>query len=181
MLENKEVNGKKAIDYFIDDKKIIDPMVLADMKLAASVPTDVVLFNIDSKSEMAGKQTKDAIVSVFLKVFNEMQGFCGSIPALADLERQLTEQGRYNEFKEKFEDEFGKPWIDSRNKFDFIQDTIVDVLEEMGFMSESAARNWCEKAIEPYQISIENFAKMVKDYLDHKGRNHHRSEERRVG
>jgi energy-coupling factor transporter ATP-binding protein EcfA2 len=173
LLENKEVNGKKAIDYFIDDKKIIDPMVLADMKLAASVPTDVVLFNIDSKSEMAGKQTKDAIVSVFLKVFNEMQGFCGSIPALADLERQLTEQSRYDEFKEKFEDEFGKPWIDSRNKFDFIQDTIVDVLEEMGFMSESAARNWCEKAIEPYQISIENFAKMVKEYLDHKGRNHH--------
>ena len=127
LLENKEVNGKKAIDYFIDDKKIIDPMVLADMKLAASVPTDVVLFNIDSKSEMAGKQTKDAIVSVFLKVFNEMQGFCGSIPALADLERQLTEQGRYNEFKEKFEDEFGKPWIDSRNKFDFIQDTIVEI------------------------------------------------------
>jgi len=173
LLENKEVNGKKAIDYFIDDKKIIDPMVLADMKLAASVPTDVVLFNIDSKSEMAGKQTKDAIVSVFLKVFNEMQGFCGSIPALADLERQLTEQNRYDEFKEKFEDEFGKPWIDSRNKFDFIQDTIVDVLEEMDFMSESAARNWCEKAIEPYQISIENFAKMVKEYLYHKGRNHH--------
>ena len=173
LLENKEVNGKKAIDYFIDDKKIIDPMVLADMKLAASVPTDVVLFNIDSKSEMAGKQTKDAIVSVFLKVFNEMQGFCGSIPALADLERQLTEQSRYDEFKEKFEDEFGKPWIESRNKFDFIQDTIVDVLEEMGFMSESAARNWCEKAIEPYQISIENFAKLVKEYLDHKGRNHH--------
>ena len=173
LLENKEVNGKKAIDYFIDDKKIIDPMVLADMKLAASVPTDVVLFNIDSKSEMAGKQTKDAIVSVFLKVFNEMQGFCGSIPALADLERQLTEQRRYDEFKAKFEDEFGKSWIDSRNKFDFIQDTIVDVLYEMGFMSESAARNWCEKAIEPYQISIENFARMVKEYLDHKGRNHH--------
>jgi hypothetical protein len=26
-------------------------MVLADMKLAASVPTDIILFNIDSKSE----------------------------------------------------------------------------------------------------------------------------------
>ena len=72
LLENRTVNNKKAIDYFIDDKKIIDPMVLADMKLAASVPTDVILFNIDSKSEMAGKQTKDAIISVFLKVFNEM-------------------------------------------------------------------------------------------------------------
>lgn len=173
LLENKEVNGKKAIDYFIDDHKIIDPMVLADMKLAASVPTDVILFNIDSKSEMAGKQSKDAIVSVFLKVFNEMQGFCGSMPFLADLERQLADQGKYDVFQNKFQDEFGKPWVESRNKFDFIQDTVVDVLAEMDFMSEAAARNWCEKASEPYQLSIENFAKMVKEYLDRKGRNHH--------
>lgn len=173
LLENKEVNGKKAIEYFIDDKKIVDPMVLADMKLAASAPTDVVLFNIDSKSEMTGKQSKDAIVSVFLKVFNEMQGFCGSIPFLADLERQLTEKGRYSEFKERFEENYGKSWEESRHKFDFIQDSIVDVLDEMGFMSEAAARNWCEKATESYHISIENFAKMVKEYLDNKGNNHH--------
>jgi len=173
LLENKEVNGKKAIDYFVDDQRIADPMVLADMKLAASIPTDVILFNIDSKSEMTGKQFKDAIVSVFLKVFNEMQGFCGSIPFLADLERQLTEQGRYEEFKKSFEEEFGKTWAESRNKFDFIQDAIVDVLNKMEFMSEAAARNWCEKATEPYQLSIENFAKLVKDYIDRKGNNHH--------
>ncbi|WP_366924737.1 BREX system P-loop protein BrxC [Metallumcola ferriviriculae] len=173
LLENKEVNGKKAIDYFVDDQKIADPMVLADMKLAASIPTDVILFNIDSKSEMSGKQSKDAIVSVFLKVFNEMQGFCGSIPFLADLERQLTERGRYEEFKKLFEEEFGKTWVESRNKFDFIQDTIVDVLEKMRFMSETAARNWCEKATETYNISIENFAKLVKEYIDRKGGNHH--------
>ena len=47
LLDNTEVGGKKAIDYFIDDHKIEDPMVLADMKLAAETPTDVVLFNID--------------------------------------------------------------------------------------------------------------------------------------
>ena len=173
LLGNVEVDGKKAIDYFIEDKKIIDPMVLADMKLAASVPADVILFNIDSKSEMTGKQSKDAIVSVFLKVFNEMQGFCGSVPFLADLERQLAEKGRYTEFKGLFEEEFGKPWEESRHKFDFIQDSIVDVLNEMGFMSEAAARNWCEKATEPYNISIENFARLVKEYLDRKGGNHH--------
>lgn len=173
LLKNKEVDGKKAIDYFIEDRKIVDPMVLADMELAASVPTDVILFNIDSKSEMAGKHDKDAIVSVFLKVFNEMQGFCGSIPALADLERQLTEQGKYEQFKKQFQNEFGAFWIESRNKFDFIQDTVVTVLSKMDFMSEAAARNWCEKAIEPYQISIESFANMVKEYQDNKGPNHH--------
>ena len=169
----KQIGGKRAIDYFIEDKKIIDPMVLADMKLAADTPTDVVLFNIDSKSEQTGKQSKDAIVTVFLKVFNEMQDFYGSMPYVADLERQLSEDGRYEEFKEKFEDEFGKSWVDSRRKFDFIQDAIVDVLADMGFMSESAARNWCEKAVEPYQISIENFARMVREYIEKKGGNHH--------
>lgn len=40
-------------------------------------------------------------------------------------------------------------------------------------MSESAARNWCEKASEPCQISIENFAIRVKAYIDSKGGNHH--------
>ena len=70
ILENKEVCGKKAIDYFIDDKKIEDQMVLADMKLAANTPSDVILFNIDSKSDSNGKENKDAIVNVFLKVFN---------------------------------------------------------------------------------------------------------------
>lgn len=173
LLENREVGGKHAIDYFIDDDKIRDRMVLADMQLAANTPTDVVLFNIDSKSDSNGKQNKDAIVNVFLKVFNEMQGFCGSMPFLADLERRLTEDGRYAEFKEKFEAEYGEPWEDSRQDFDFIQDTIVDVLTAMDFMSEQAARNWCEKAVEPYRISIEDFAKRVKAYIDRKGNNQH--------
>ena len=148
-------------------------MVLADMKLAADTPTDVVLFNIDSKSEQTGKQSKDAIVTVFLKVFNEMQGFYGSMPYVADLERQLSEDGRYNEFKQEFAAATGKSWEDSRRKFDFIQDDIVDVLVDMDYMSEPAARNWCEKAAEPYQISIENFARMVREYIEKKGHNHH--------
>ena len=99
ILANKDVSGKRAIDYFIDDNKISDPMVLADMKLATTVPTDVVLFNIDSKSEVNGKQSKVAIVSVLQNVFNEVQGFSGSNPFLADLERKLTEEGKYDLFK----------------------------------------------------------------------------------
>lgn len=173
LLANKTVDGKRAVDYFIDDKKIADSMVLSDMKLAATISTDVVLFNIDSKGEMAGKHSKDAIVSVFLKVFNEMQGFCVSNPFLADLERKLSEDGKYEEFKEKFEESFGSPWAESRNDFDFIQDDVVDVLSDIGFMSGEAARNWCEKATGQYDISIETFAALVKKYIDHKGTNHH--------
>jgi len=173
LLANKEVDGKKALEYFSEDNKIASPAVFADMALAASVSTDVILFNIDSKSDVSGKQSKDAIVSVFLKVFNEMQGFCGSIPILADLERTLSQQNRYDEFMRLFEADCGSSWVSSRHKFDFIQDSVVDVLAEMEFMSEAAARNWCEKATEPYNISIEDFAKLVSDYIGRKGGSHH--------
>lgn len=173
ILANKEVNGKRAIDYFVEDNKIADAMVLADMKLAAETPTDVVLFNIDSKSDSNSKQNKDAIVNVFLKVFNEMQGFCGSLPHLADLESQLTDAGKYDAFKAAFEDEYGSEWEESRHKFDFIQDDVVEALAKIDFMSEEASRNWCEKATESYRISIEDFAKRVKEYINKKGNNHH--------
>ena len=52
LLDNKfEINGKRAIDFFIEDNKIADAMVLADMKLASETPTDVILFDIDAKSD----------------------------------------------------------------------------------------------------------------------------------
>ena len=173
LLANKEVSGRRAIDYFVEDNKISDPMVLADMKLAASIPTDVVLFNIDSKSEVNGKQSKEAIVSVLQNVFNEMQGFSGSNPFLADLERKLTEDVKYNLFKEKFEDSFGSSWEASRSDFDFIQDDVVEVLSDIGFMSEEAGRNWCEKATGDYKYKVEEFAALVKKYIERKGNNHH--------
>ena len=173
ILDNEVIDGKRAIDYFIDDKKIKDPMVLADMQLAANTPSDIIIFNIDAKSESDGKSNKDAIVNVFLKVFNNSLGFCGAIPYLADLERKLTEDGKYEEFKETYQRVTGNSWYDERHEFLSRQDGVVDTLIEMGYMSEKAAWNWCDAAIGDYQISIEDFAKRVKSYIDRKGNNHH--------
>lgn len=84
-------------------------MVLADMKLAANVSSDIILFNIDSKSGMADSQNnKEAILSVFLKVFNQHLGFYGANPFLADLERHLSDEGKYEEFKMLFLKSVGK-------------------------------------------------------------------------
>ena len=102
-----------------------------------------------------------------------MRGLCGSLPHLADLENQLIDIDKYEAFKEAFADEYGFRWEESRHKFDFIQDDVVEALVKIGFMSEAAARNWCEKATEPYRISIEDFAKRVKAYINKKGRHHH--------
>ena len=68
LLENKVIDGKKAIDYFKD--KGLDNLTFANMKAAEEVSTDIILFNIDSKSDSDSKSNKDAIVNVFNKVFN---------------------------------------------------------------------------------------------------------------
>ena len=163
LLENKEINGKKAVDFF--ETKIQDPMVLADMKKAGDVTTDVILFNIDSKSESSYKSSKDAILKVFNKVFDEMQGYCGALPWVADLERQMVKEGIYDKFKEAFEEEAGSSWEESREDIFYEEDAVVESLVKTRNISEDAARNWFNKAEENYTLSIEKFAKRVNEYI----------------
>ena len=171
LLENKEIEGKKAIDFF--EKKIQDPMVLADMQKAGDTTTDVILFNIDSKSESSYKSSKDAILKVFNKVFDEMQGYCGALPWVADLERQMVKDGIYDKFKEAFEEESGTTWEESREDIFYEEDAVVEALVKSRKISEEAARNWFNKAEENYTLSIEKFAKRINEYIESKGNNHH--------
>ena len=171
LLDNKEIEGKKVINYF-DDKKL-DSFTLANMKKAGDITSDVILFNIDSKSEDDSKASKEAIVNVFNKVFNEMQGFSPSMPWLAELERTLSKNGQYDAFKAAFEEASGRTWEDGREDFYYEEDAIIEALASSSKMSEEAARNWYNKAEENYTISIESFAKKVQEYIESKGKNHH--------
>lgn len=173
LLKNSTVEGKRAIEYFTDGKKIEDPMLIAEMTKAGTIESDVMLFNIDSKGSAKVGSGKEAIVEVFMKVFNEMQGYCGSIPYLAEFERQLDNEGRFEEFKAKFEANAGAPWEKKRQAFAVIQDKVVKTLVEMDFMSEEAARNWCKNAKGSYDLSIEKFVSLVQEYCAKKGPNHH--------
>lgn len=173
LLKNSVVEGKRAIEYFTDGKKIDDPMLIAKMTNSGTISSDVMLFNIDSKGSAKVGSGKEAIVEVFMKVFNEMQGYCGSIPYLAEFERQLDNEGRFEEFKNKFEEIAGTPWEKKRQAFAVIQDKIVKTIAAMDFMSEEAACNWCKNAKGNYDLSIEKFVSLVKEYCEKKGPNHH--------
>ncbi|KGM93221.1 BREX system P-loop protein BrxC [Clostridium botulinum] len=171
LLENREIEGKKVINYF-DDKEL-DSFTLANMKQAGDVEADVILFNIDSKSDSDSKANKDAIVNVFNKVFNEMQGFCGSMPWIADLERQMVKDGVYEDFKKVFEEISGSSWVDARDDFYYEEDSIIEALSKTTKMSEEAAKSWYNKCEENYSLSIDKFAAKVKEYSESKGKNHH--------
>ncbi|MDD3888830.1 MAG: BREX system P-loop protein BrxC [Syntrophomonadaceae bacterium] len=167
ILEGKVVKGKKAVDYF--DDKIDDPLLLAGMKRAAQIPSDVILFNIDSKSDADSKVKKDAIVKVFMKVFDQKQGFCGEIPWLAEMERQLLKSGSYEKFQAEFVSIAGDEWQKLREQSYFIRDDIIAALVVSTGMTEESAAAWFDNAESNYRLSIEKFAHMVKEYCESKG------------
>ncbi|MEY8001067.1 BREX system P-loop protein BrxC [Clostridium sp. Mt-5] len=171
LLENKTVGNRKAAEYFND--KIEDPQVMADIKLAGDTLTDVILFNIESKSDLGFKTNKDAIVKVFMRAFNDMQGFCGSIPWLADLERQMEIDGTYNKFKNAFREASGREWNDVREDFYYEEDSLIEALSKSTKMSCESARNWFREGEKNYSLSVEKFAGRVKKYIESKGENYH--------
>ena len=77
LLENRQIGGKSAIRYF--DGKIVDPMVAAAMERACSVPTQAILFNIDSKAGQwkQGDTAPTALLRGFERMFYEARGFYG--------------------------------------------------------------------------------------------------------
>ena len=169
ILDNKVVDGKPAVDYF--DDKIQDQMLLANMKRAGNVPTDVILFNIDSKASLDNLDGKDKILSVFEKVFNEKQGL-STIPHVAELERFLIKNNKYEEFKEAVSKECGEDWETARNDFYFRRDEIVNAYSKVMNKSQEEAENWFDKAEENYDISIEKFAKRIKEYIEANDKKH---------
>ncbi len=171
LLENKKAKDKRAVDFFSD--KIKDELFYANMKRTADVETEVVLFNIDSKSSLDNKSKEDAILRVFTKVFYEHQGFYGEIPGVAEMEKYLTKEGIYEEFKREFKASAGEKWVDRRNTFYFDADYVIEALTKVTSMSEETARNWFENGVNNFEISIEKFSKDVKEYIAQKSDNFH--------
>jgi len=168
LLGSGVYDGKRAIEYF--EGKIADSRVMADIQVAADTSADVILFNIDAEADSDSKTNKDPIVKVFMKVFNKMQGFCGSMPWIADLERQMVKDGKYDDFRARFKEIAGGAWEDVREDFYFEQDNIIQALSETTRMSKDAALAWYNKAEEHYALDITSFSRRVREYIEAKER-----------
>ena len=165
LLSNDTVAGKPAVEYFTD--KFDDPMMFAQLERCAKVPTDTILFNIDSKSPI--NKDKTAILRVFAKVFYEYRGFYGDDLKVARLEQFIDKSGKTADFKAKFAEVNGDEWENVRDAFAFFEDDIVATLVETLGMSETAARNWFN-GTETADMSIEQLVKEIKEYIDSKGK-----------
>lgn len=172
LLGNKvaehEGEQREAVSFFED--KIDDAMLYGDIKRAVSEDTDVILFNIDSKADK--NKGEAAILTVFLKVFNEMLEYSGDHPHIAHMERYLDKKGKLCDFYQNFEEETGLNWVDERDAYEFNRDEVIAALAKTLGQSEESAAQWVDNADENFSLTVENFCKWVKEYLDSKGPKH---------
>jgi len=171
LLANQELQGKQAIEFF-DENRISDPLLRANMTRAAHTSADVILFNIDSKADATSKNQKDSIVKVFQKVLDEHLGYFGTVPAIAEFERTLDEQGNYLSFQQAFQTASGTSWQSARDAWGFHQDEISQALQSCRGMSAETANRLVETYDQTYSLSVEKFACTVRQYLEKKGLQH---------
>lgn len=164
LLSNKEVQGVPAIDYF--KGKFDDPMMYAQAVKCVSIPTESILFNIDIEGPI--NKDKTAVLRTFAKMFYNHCGFYGDDLKIAKLERFIDRQGKTEEFRQKFEEVNGGPWVETRDSFAFFEDDVVEVLQSVLGMSEQAARNWFNGE-ETNELSIAQLVSDIKEYVDSKG------------
>lgn len=165
LLQNDIVAGKPAVDYF--KGKISDPMVDAKVRRCCEVPTEAILFNIDSKGGQwkEGDTSRTALLRAFERVFFEHLGFFGEDLKLARLEQHIDSKGKTQEFRAAYERIGGGNWLEDRESYSYFEDDIVEALQEVLGMSEQAARHWFD-GTEDDAIAADTFAKMVKQYAD---------------
>ena len=169
LLENRSAEHagqtRHALDFFKD--KINDAMLFGDIHSAISKPADVILFNIDSRANT--DDGENAILKVFLKVFNERVGYCADFPHIAHLERELDKRNQYQPFKDKFFELTGSNWLEQRDAYDFYRDELAESLAVATNQSSASTRQWVEQLESNLPLDIANFCKWVNDYLDRNG------------
>ncbi|WP_305209030.1 BREX system P-loop protein BrxC [Dubosiella newyorkensis] len=159
LLENKEIDGKKTVDYF--RKKFDDELSFMDVEKCVREQTETILFNIDVESP----STKDdsVVLRVFAKMFYNHLGLYGSDLKLARLERYIEKKGLWEEFKQAYEAITESDWLKTRQEYNFFASDVIDALVQAGVMNESDAEHWIYSA-EEAELSIAQLVEEIKAY-----------------
>ena len=162
LLENKEVQGERTVERF-RKKFADDPATFMLIDAATKGKTDTILFNIDIEGSI--NKDKTAVLRVFAKMFYNYLGFYGENLKVAKLEQFIAKKGKTEEFRRVFEEKNGASWLESRDAFAFFEDDVVETLQQVLGMSESAAKNWFN-GTETVETSIAQLVSEIKEYVD---------------
>ena len=165
LLENREIDGTPTLDLFLP--KCSDNEILrADLKRAVAIPSKSILFNIDQKADVISKTQIDALLAVFVKVFDEMCGYYGKQGHIANFERDLDSRGIYDQFKVAYQELSGREWNKGREQALLESQNIAKAYAKVTKSSETGAQGILDKYRSQYKVSIEDFAEQVMAYID---------------
>ena len=168
VLENRDIQGTRAADVFLA-KCQGNAILHADLARAVAIPSRSILFNIDQKADVIHKSQTDALLAVFVKVFDETCGYYGKQPHIAQFERDLDSRGQYQAFKEAYERLSGKSWLVGREQALLESRSISAAYAEVSGDSPTDAQGILERYRSTYRLSIEDFANQVKEYVNRQG------------
>ena len=166
LLEDSKINGLSVSETLISKIPDSDAILKAETKRALDTPSKSILFNIDQKADAISKSDSDAVLGVFVKVFNEFCGYFGQHGYIAKLERDLDEQGLFEGFQKNYQEIAGKSWHEGREKFNLNRQKIAQAFAQTTGNSEKSSVDAIIAYREEYSLSIEDFAKDVKAYID---------------
>ncbi|KPP94735.1 MAG: Brex phage defense system ATPase BrxC [Bacteroidetes bacterium HLUCCA01] len=168
LLENKELDGVPALDIFLT--KCGDNEILrGELRRAAAIPSRSILFNIDQKADVISKTQTDALLAVFVKVFDETCGYYGKQGHIAQFERDLDSRGLYASFMAEYESVAGKPWQRGREQALLESTNIAKAYARVSGSEESEAIGILDCYRKDYRVSIEDFAEKVNAYINQQG------------
>lgn len=165
LLENRQIDGASALDLFLP--KCGDNEILrGDLKRAVAIPSKSILFNIDQKADVISKTQLDALLAVFVKVFDEMCGYYGKQGHIAQFERDLDSRGLYDQFKSAYESIAGRTWQKGREQALLEAKNIAKAYAQATGGDEASAMGILDKYRSQYRVSIEDFAEQVHAYIE---------------
>jgi len=168
LLANEKVDGKAVLDVFVE-KAGEDRFLQGAMRKAVSIPSQSILFNIDQKADVISKKSEDALLAVFVKVFNEERGYYGKQGHIANFERDLDRRGLLEDFKQAYQTISGKSWERGREEAILEGRNIDRAYARVTGEDEAHPRDIIKQYRADYRVSIADFAAEVNDYIQARG------------
>lgn len=160
-VEGQAFPREQVSDSFLS--KTDDAMLTASLKKAATIRAKSLLFNIDQKATLIAKDQTDALLKVFVKVFDESRGYFGNDGAVARFEEDLDKRGQYEAFKAAFQKLAGIDWAQGREQTALEAHHIDTAFSEINGGANPGIIAQYQKS---YAVSIEDFATSVKAWID---------------
>lgn len=168
LLQNKPIEDTYyPLDLFLQKPPFNEGgMQAEDLKRAVAIPSESILFNIDQKADVISKDELDALIAVFVKVFDEHCGYYGKHPYIAQFERELDVDGQFDAFKTAFEKLAELDWESGRRRAKRMAQHIDTAYTEV---TGTSVVDILDKYRDDYRLSIEDFAEQVNAYIESKG------------